>query len=312
MKNEYFKRTTKKLVGTDELLKEIAKGKKYTHYMLKYDGIHAELIIGETETKFITRSGQDVSHLIPYLVKGIDSLGHREAIRGVYACELVHIAEVKTNPRNSWSKAMQVLGSDNYRPELDRINCVIYDVHEMEYKEINPRSYVQRRLTIPMKIPEGFDIAPCLEIDGIADDWQFAIIDNKCEGFVLFNVNAEVDWSKTFTKIKPKIEGDVIVTKINEGTKGTKNEGKCGSLAISVYKQGKFHSLGNASGMTQDERDYWTNELLAGYNRISLFNLKIIQVEASELTQDGKLRFANYIRLREDKVYSECNYEQFT
>jgi len=311
MINNYFKRTTKKLVGTLDLLKEISKGTKYTHYMLKYDGIHAELIISEDTTKFITRDGKDVSHKIPYLVKAIDNWKHREAYIGVYACELVHLNEVKTNPRNSWSKAMSVIGSKDYRPELDEINCIIYDVHERLYANVDKRNYFNRWLKYPISLPELFFKAPYKDVSEIHLDWEYAIMEMKCEGFVLFDINANVDWDKTHTKIKPKIEGDVIVTKINEGTKGTKNEGKCGSLSIAVYREGKLHNLGNVSGMEQTERDYWTVCAEQGYNLNDIEYMKVIQVEASEVTQAGKLRFSNYIRLREDKEVRDCDYTQF-
>lgn len=319
--NLYFKRTSKKLKESD--IQNILDDKLFSNYYHKFDGTHADLhyYVGEP-VRFITREGNDVSHLVPYLVEALESNPLMEAYQGVFACELVNLHLVKTNPKDAWSGSRRALGVKEYKGnDIDYVHCVIYDKYESFKENIEHLPYLERLFK---HIPKGgattayaeyadaiidlkgFYIPRMLDINTLKEDWLNHIVTKKREGFVLFNLaNTKCKWEHTFTKLKPDLDIDCVVTGYNLGKAGGQHEGKMGSLKIAVYKEGKLVDIGNCPSMTQSERDRWTERML---NKDK--TLYVIQVKASEVTTAGKLRFPSYVRERTDKKAEECLYEQ--
>ena len=322
-KNDYFKRTKLKLVGSQDVADELSKGDKYTHAMLKFDGTHAELIIDD-EVRFITRDGNDVSHLVPYLVDTINKWEYKLAYYGVYACELVHLDVVRDNPKDSWSASRRVLGGKTFKEEQPEIQCVIYDVHEKLYLESEEdTAYFYRRAQLPIALPKdtvletyamecdklcNFYIPRLYATKHLGSLWSEDITRMKREGFVLCNPYIETPWDKTFTKLKPLMDVDCVVMGYNEGTKGTKNEGKCGSINVGLYKDGVLTPIGKVPHMTDAEREVFTERML--FNVSCECAKTVIQVECAEITSGFKLRFPNFVRERTDKFAEECKWEQ--
>jgi hypothetical protein len=218
-----------------------------------------------------------------------------------------------------------VLGRKEVDAEQPPIDCVIYDMHTSEYYRVDGNTrYAKRRqllpkydlagkqhdtLAHPIRELEGFYVPNLLTVDKLKSAWYTHIINDNKEGFVLLDPWAEVPWDKTFTKLKPLIDIDCVVVGYNEGTKGTKNEGKCGSLTVGVYKGDELVVVGKVPHMTDKEREVWTERMLFGID--CACDKRVIQVECSEITSSGKLRFPNYVRERADKKPKECTWDQF-
>ena len=122
--NTYFKRTSKKATEAD--IQNILDDKLFSHYYHKFDGTHVDLHYYKGEPiRFITREGNDVTHLVPYLVEALEQHELMEAYQGVYACELVNLHLVHTNPKDSWSGSRRALGVDTYKGNTENfVHCV--------------------------------------------------------------------------------------------------------------------------------------------------------------------------------------------
>lgn len=320
--NLYFKRTSKKLKESD--IDDVLENKKFTHYYHKFDGTHVDLhYYVDAPIKMITREGNDIAHLVPYLVQALQDNPLMEAYQGVFACELVNLHLVKTNPKDSWSGSRRALGVKEFKGKetVDFVHCVIYDKYESHRENIEHLPYLERLYKhIPKALGTtvyaefvsgvvdltGFYVPQIKQIDNLKEDWEQHILIKKREGFVLFNLDdMKCKWEHTFHKLKPDLDIDCVVIGYKLGTKGGQHEGKVGSLNIAVYKDGVLFSVGSCSGMKQEERDMWTERMLNKDN-----TQYVVQVKASEVTTAGKLRFASYVRERTDKKPEECLYEQ--
>lgn len=338
-KNEYFKRTSQK--AKEEDIPKILAGKfkkPYTHFSMKLDGTHAELHIGD-DIKFITRDGNDVAHLVPYLVDTIKAKPNWKALAGVYACELVHLDKVLNDPKDCWSASRRVLGRKEYDETLPMIQCVIYDLHSKVFDEgIGDKHYFHRRLALPrpdytleskyteFAVPcydlPNFHIPVLYQLEHLSFMWNEFIIERKNEGFCLVDMELShtYKWEHTFCKLKPSIDVDAIVLGYFEGKKGTRLEGRIGAFEVGLYKQTgsnyEIVSIGKVPTMNEKQRVFWTERMRRGILSAKLVDGTdapfVIQVKASEVTSGNKLRFPSYVRERTDKKPIECTWEQLS
>lgn len=331
----YFQRMTKQ--EKEEDLHKLHK--KYNSIYHKFDGTHVDLIFYENEPiRLLTREGNDVAHLVPYITEEIENSLNMFPYQGVYACELVNMERVHNAPQEAWSATRKVLGRKQYEPTLPKLWLVIYDMYENFRVDTTEMSYSNRRLLMPKPslTPHSFDldyvyrvqgdldyvyIPRCYPIEDLEIMWRWDVLTEKREGFVLFQDDAHVPFNKTFAKLKPKIELDAFILRIIEGKKGTKLEGRVGAFEVGVFKGYETISLGKVPTMTEEERTKWDIRLQKMKDNPRNFyndNKKelivgediVIQVKASELTLKNKLRFGSYMRLREDKKSIECDFEQ--
>jgi len=146
----------------------------------------------------------------------------------------------------------------------------------------------------PVTEYELFDLEPAIDPrlflitleDPTAEDIERlfkGVLDKGYEGLVLRGENGER------LKVKSKITLDLIVTGMTEG-KG-RNAGRCGALIT---------SRGKVSGMSDEQReDFWNHpENIVGY---------MIEAEAMELTEAGKMRHGSFVRIRYDKPMEESD-----
>lgn len=123
----------------------------------------------------------------------------------------------------------------------------------------------------------------------VLDPIQMARLAKKrgWEGFVV-KAAPYTDWYK----IKPIRTADVIVTGWHEG-KG-RNSGRLGALSVGLFDG---TPVGKISGFSDDQRDEISPRDIG----------RVVEVEYDSLTSGGKLRFAQFLRFRDDKPAKECN-----
>ena len=314
-KNPYFKKMKNKEKAYREdgscRVSEIASSGKYTHAYLKYDGTHIDLEIKLPDSiRLLTREGNDVSHLVPYIVQDIrDNVLPSIKQDVVWSCEAVHLDYLTGNdwrPKETWSASRSVLGRKEYDPFQPQINLVVYDqltdgFYSDRIRNIESHVFLSEYLKTPYAYP-------VLQLEHL---WEDLIEKNGCEGFVLFDnrmTNSE------FTKLKPEnVDIDCVVLRYHEGKKGTRLEGKLGAFEVGLYKEdGSLVSIGKVPTMTDEERVKWTERMQLDIDAGMPDEPHpfVIQVKASEVLPSGKLRFPSYVRERTDKSPKECLWEQ--
>jgi len=315
MSSQYFKKMKKKEKAFNEKgelrLDEIVASGKYTHAMLKYDGTHIDLEIKLPDSiKMITREGNDVSHLVPYLVDDIRlRVLPRLKADITIACEAVNIG---MNPKKTWSHSRSVLGRKVYDDTLDKLSLIVYDIYDCLDHLREPANYYYKRRTLYSLFKDSIfcGLPNQYSISRLEVIWNRYVEQLDFEGFVLYNEYME-DYG--FTKLKPEnVDIDCVVLGYHEGKKGTRLEGKLGAFEVGLYKpDGSLVSIGKVPTMTDVERVKWT-ERMKNWNNPDgyLDEPYVIQVRASEVLPSGKLRFPSYVREREDKRPEECLWEQ--
>lgn len=331
-KNPWFKRTTKKL-GVEDIPSLVA-GKhksKSTHFYHKFDGTHVDVDLRDRwNITMTTRDGNDIAHLVPYIIDDIKNNPYWNMYEGVFACELVSLDEVMLNPKNVWGKTRTAIGVKEYSPELPKVQLVLYDVYEFEGNDVSELTYSERssycmpsseangqaniycEYTQRIPFSEFVYLPRAYEIKELPVFWEHHIVDSKREGFVTFDMTPRevaLKWEHTFNKVKPKIDVDCIVTGFILGKTG-KNIGRVCTLQVAVYKEGKLFDIGKVSGMKEDEIIMWTERMNCEASLLSESSSYVIQAKATEVTVKGKLRFGSYDRERTDKRPDECLFEQ--
>lgn len=345
MENKYFKKMKLKVEEKD--IPHLHK--KYNTFYHKLDGTHVDLVLDHTYgIKLITREGTEIQDRVPYIVESLNELDFH-GYQGVYACELVHLESALNNPKDTWSKTRNVAGRKTYDPDLHKVQLVMYDIYET-YEGISKLDctnmpYAERRMFMPKwterdeynylahKVKDYIYVPTPYELkSSLQSMWEHDVIKVKREGFVLFNDREHVAFDKTFCKLKPDIDLDVVVLGFHEGKQGTRLEGKLGSFEVGLYKDfscpqctgagcpycsgrgviTELVSIGKVPTMSDSERVKWTERMEdyalypARYRHIQ----HVIQVRATEWTAKDKLRFPSYVREREDKEAKECTWEQ--
>lgn len=313
-KNPYFKKMKNKEKAYREdgscRVSEIARSGKYTHAYLKYDGTHIDLEIKLPDSiRLLTREGNDVAHLVPYIVQDIrDNMLPRLKIDAVFACEAVN---TNMNPKDTWSHSRSVLGRKEYDPSLDKLSLVVYDIYDYK-SELDILPYYYRRRSTLSKLFRDAIYSGTVHnypMEKLETTWYNLVEQQGCEGFVLFD---EMMTNSGFTKLKPEnVDIDCVVLDYHEGKKGTRLEGKLGAFEVGLYKEdGSLVSIGKVPTMTDEERVKWTERMINGWTKTVHDNPYVIQVKASEVLPSGKLRFPSYVRERTDKSAEECLWEQ--
>lgn len=312
--NPYFKkmRLREKAYREDGSCRvsEIAKSGKYTHAYLKYDGTHIDLEIKLPDSiRLLTREGNDVAHLVPYIIKDIkENVLPKLQEDIVIACEAVHYNLMSSDnfkPKETWSESRRVLGRKSYDESLMPISLICYDL--IEEKAYNQKIYKVMGLIKDSKFLKRPFLIP---IDSLLSLWEAVVEDMGGEGFVLFDIKKN---ESEFTKLKPEnVDIDCVVLGYHEGKKGTRLEGKLGSFEVGLYKEdGKLVSIGKVPTMSDEERAKWTERMKYSWSIDSAYDEPyVIQVKASEVLPSGKLRFPSYVRERTDKKPKECLWEQ--
>lgn len=152
----------------------------------------------------------------------------------------------------------------------------------------------------------GIDIIPQIEVDldDFAGDLKFKtynkeMVEKGFEGIMIKDVDAKYECKRSshWLKQKPFIEVSLTIVGVEEGTKGSKNEGKLGALVCEGIDDGKKIKTNVGSGISDDQRDeYWINK--------DKLLKQVVEVRGDGFTknQDSddvwSLRFPRLIRFR--------------
>lgn len=118
---------------------------------------------------------------------------------------------------------------------------------------------------------------------------KIIINDNKWEGLVL-----KVLHYSGWYKLKPVQTVDAVITGWKPGK--SKNRGKIGSLEISVYKDEKLTPIGLVGAFPDGMREQNPDSFIG----------RVCEVHYDSVMSQGRLRFARFIRWRDDKPPEEC------
>ncbi len=122
------------------------------------------------------------------------------------------------------------------------------------------------------------------------DVFYRSCLDQQYEGIIIKEPDSyyEAGRNNNWLKLKPTDTADCEVVKVIEGKNSLK--GKLGSVIVKMPNGNRSR----VSGFRLDERiRFWNNpNLILG---------KIIEVKYDRLTEEGKFRFARFVKIREDK-----------
>jgi ATP-dependent DNA ligase len=104
-----------------------------------------------------------------------------------------------------------------------------------------------------------------------------------------------------WVKCKKEITVDAVLMGVEQSTSDAW-KGIAKSLIIGQYDAlGILREIGKASGLSAaDRRFFWEN-------RAALVAAKtVIEVKCNEVFKSGALRHPNFVRIREDKLHTDC------
>lgn len=273
----------------------------------KFDGSRFGAVIVDRQVKMISRNGIDRAVNVPYLVEQLlETFPDGTVLDG----EVIHLDEPHTI---RWELARSVMGTNEFNPSVKPAHYVIYDIQCLNGVHMTSMKYSERRLKLKefftnneeypttlvnkrLAMPRAWKLTKQQEL------WDYVVVANGGEGIMIKDLT-ETNYAKSWTKVKKDFTIDAFVIGIEKG-KG-KYEGQVGSLVLAVYANDAIYEIGKCSGMTDKERQDFTNRAIAG-------TLKgmVAEVKANEVTKNLKLRHPQFVRERSDKPASECFLQQ--
>ena len=298
---------------------------------LKIDGWRAIIAKSGTTVNVWSRTGKDRAGHVPHIVESFIM----NAPDGIYDGELVFLKfekEFRIQGQRiyqmSFNQTARIMGSSEVVSHAKQealyqhgiMTFVMFDVLEFEGHDMTTEPYIARRASVEVlsdKIP--FTVAnPRWIVSSDYHELFQEITSHNLEGLILKN-----DFGKYLPggrpnlnqfKLKAERYFDVVVMGYTWAKEG-KFEGLIGALKFGAYDPyGELVEIGQTSGMSDFERYFWTRLLTSEggvYN-----NDQVIEIKCNELTDKpragwGVPRHPQYVRIREDKLASDCLLEQF-
>jgi len=190
---------------------------------------------------------------------------------------------------------------------------VAFDILKYKGKDVRQNSYLRRRQILQQAITEMREAAPEARWDlvdivpnflasehnikAICKSW----IDEGKEGGVIKTLDGK--YGKGWTKAKRRVTADVVVLDYTEGN--GKFEGKIGAIIFGVYIDGQLKPIGQCSGMTDEQRQDFTDNK-------GRYVGTVIEVSGQEITGHGRIREPQFERTRPDKSAEQCTFRALT
>ena len=296
---------------------------------LKIDGWRAIIVKSGSDVAVYSRTGKDRAGHVPHIVGAFQ----RYAPDGVYDGEVV-FANVERNtvvsnvavPEMSFNRTARIMGSSeavSLRKQMTlaaegRMHFVVFDVLEMQGQDLKSER-MEQRAALAKRVADDvpYVLSSILWAGGSSYDIFIDVVSHRLEGLVLKNANGIYTPGKRPTNNQYKIKAekffDVVVCGYTMAKEG-KFEGLIGALKFGVYDDKMdFVEIGQTSGMTDDERIWWTQLRYQKFEDTKQF---VIEIKSNALTDKndtgyGTPRHPQYIRLRDDKNPQYCLLSQF-
>jgi len=265
---------------------------------LKADGTYREFTVQNGHVESRSRSGE--SYEYPKIFEGLKNYED-----GVY------VGELTVKGIDDRAKGNGLINSDN--PPHDDIIVQLWDYITLdEYSQAgkkdrkNPcetpyiKRWVQLNAIEYVNPHPNIEMIPAYECNTLQDALEATSkwMTDGFEGAILKDLNGvfKDGTSKHQLKLKLEISAEMRCTGFNEGTKGTKREGKVGSIKF-ANDEGTIQ--GSCSGFTDKELDYFTE------NQDKLVG-KIMEVQFNDLSKASGNEFyalshPRFIEWRDDK-----------
>ena len=130
--------------------------------------------------------------------------------------------------------------------------------------------------------------------------WEEYIQEYGYEGLVFKDSRSKYHDKKAWARMKAVVEIDYICTGFRDADKGTKYEGKVGSVLGTLIDKDVYVTCG---GITEEQREVFTKmpEMYIG---------QVFTAKGNNWYPSGAVRHPQFIRWRSDKQPEECSYEQ--
>ena len=283
----------------------------------KHDGMRA-IASRQDNIEVYSRVGKTYATHIPDLVSEITKLPVGTILDGELMVSS-GMADIrgKQVPIPNFNSTMRIMGSN---PEVAiekqkdiQINLYVYDLlqydgEDLQYKPFSERSKMLQELIVPT---HNILVAPSWGEWGQED--LTSLMDAGIEGAILKNRESVYHAGKrranTWYKVKMEQTADVVVVGFTEANEGKTGRwlGMIGAIRYGAYNaSGELVEVGQCSGMSDKERDYWTDLRDNGG-----WENRVIEIKYNDLVGSGTPRHPQYRTERFDKKPEDCTMDQF-
>jgi bifunctional non-homologous end joining protein LigD len=208
---------------------------------------------------------------------------------------------------NSFGDTVSLMGSTPERAQQMlkdgfKVKYIVYDILEYQGTDLRNRPFNIRRLKLQNFLLNYHN--PYIELIRVLPNEPSSfdqIVSEGGEGVILkhkMSQYQEDKRGKDWIKVKKTDTFDGIIIGMTEGT--GKYKKSMGALRIGQYVGDEIVEVATISGMTDDQRDYFSQN-------IQKLNGQVIEFEAQEKTKK-RYRHPRFVRLRNDKSPTECKF----
>lgn len=302
---------------------------------LKVDGMRVVAASTDEGVKVYGRSGLEYTDHVPHIVFELFQMlpvGTKLDGELVYVEGYEHVLDQRV-PLVSFNKTMRVMGSLAPRAlklqgELGPLVLLVFDIMSYGARDLSVTPYRVRRSFLEDRFATELGDGSYVMLTPLWRSWDHgtydALVSVGAEGVIMKNESSVYTSgrpNKSLYKIKHDQTFDVVVMGFTEANFGKTGRwaGKVGAIKFGAYDEtGHLKYVGRCSGMTETERDYWTEIRDSGvgsdpnlyYMRLGL----VIEIKANDFVGSGKRktpRHPQYVGQRLDKKSEECLLEQF-
>lgn len=189
--------------------------------------------------------------------------------------------------------------------EMGLMSYYVWDVMSFRGKDVRGLALSDRRkileyVLIKMNNP---NIIPLVQVTKDLNDFFLEIVNKGGEGIIVKDLRQ--GYGNGWCKYKKSYDVSCVISGWKPGKPGSKYEKQIGSLALSVFKDGRLIEVGFASGFDDSLRAKMTKNFEEYRNRV-------VDVFAQEIqkSENPRLRHPTFHRLRDDMNAEDCTLEK--
>jgi bifunctional non-homologous end joining protein LigD len=283
----------------------------------KLDGTNVVVVKNGTEIHMMTRSWKnDLADSYPEIAAELSMLPSGTVLES----ELVFYKKSDLKP-----EFVTALATSDTKKNYD-VRLMIFDVlkYDGENKEDIPQSE-RTKFVNNLVVEKSWNFVwsfPC--ITSGFNGFYKSVTENGGEGIVMKKMDAkykEDTRSKSWLKVKKFQTDDCVVLGLATGE--NKYSHLFGALVVGQYINGKMQVVARVSGMTDVIRNELNTMVRSLPSDVSLGDAfwkgptgkdvfhkiapkMVVEVEFMERTTSGKMRHPRFVRVRDDKLWTEC------